>query len=325
MTPSRADEPHPDVRRFLELYESLDVPSYDELSPQRARETFDEFQIGGEPIIDLESIEDRTIDGHDGELPIRVYDSVDVDEDVDGDAGRPIVLYFHGGGWVLGSIETHDDTCRKLAVETGYPVVGVDYALAPEHPFPAGLLDCYSALEWAAETAEELGADSDRLVLAGDSAGGSLAAGTALLARDRGGPDVAYQVLVYPVTGDVTTTDAYVENSDGYVLSADDVTWFQEQYFESEVDLGNVYALPRRAHDLSGLPPATIVTAGFDPLRDDGVAYAERLEDAGVPVTYRNYDDVVHGFFGMIAPPVDLERAHEAYADVVDDLHAVFE
>ncbi|MFC6718642.1 alpha/beta hydrolase [Natrialbaceae archaeon GCM10025810] len=322
MTPTRADEPHPDVQAFLELYESLDTLSFQEVTAREAREMFEQMRVSGESDVELESVEDRTIDGPNGEVPIRIYEP-----GTEGDAGegRPLVLYFHGGGWVIGSIETHDNACRKLADETGYPVVSVDYGLAPEHPFPEGLYDCYASLEWAAEAASKLNADPDRIVLAGDSAGGNLAAATSLLARDRGGPEVAYQLLVYPGTGDVTRTDAYEENGVGYFLTADDMAWFRGHYFEREIDQGNVYAMPRLAHDLSGLPPATVITAGFDPLRDDGATYAERLEEAGVSVSYHHYEDMIHGFFNMVAEPLNLEAAHEAYDAAVADLEAALE
>lgn len=319
MTASRAANPHPEVQAFLELYESMDVPALADLSPGDARDLFEGMAIT-DAGIELASVADRTIDGPGGELAVRIYDP-----DSEPDASRPLILYFHGGGWVVGSVETHDTPCRKLAAETGYPVASVDYRLAPEHPFPEPLLDCYAALEWAADEAAGLPADPDRIVLAGDSAGGNLAAATALFARDRGGPDVAYQLLIYPATGDVTATDAYEENDEGYVLTADEVAWFRDHYLPDAVDRGNVYAVPRRAHDLSGLPPATVVTAGFDPLRDDGALYADRLEACGVPATLRNYDDVIHGFFGMVAEPVDLDRAHEAHADVADDLRDALE
>ncbi|SEH16077.1 acetyl esterase [Natronorubrum sediminis] len=327
MTPSRAPEPHPNIKAFLEMYNSLDTPEFTEVSPQEAREMFEKLRVGGDPVCTLESVDDRTIDGPDGAIDVRIYEPGPSEGGRNGpeDGDRPLIMYFHGGGWVIGSIDTHDDTCRKLATETGYPVVSVDYRLAPEHPFPAGLTDCYAALEWAVDAAPALGADPERLVLAGDSAGGNLAAATALLSRDRGGPDVAYQLLVYPGTGDVTKTAAYTENGEDYFLTTDDMTWFREHYFEHEIDQGNVYAMPRLANDLSGLPPATVVTAGFDPLRDDGAAYADRLEEAGVPVTYRNYDDMIHGFFGMISDPVNLDQAHAAYDDAVGDLRRKLE
>ncbi|ARS90590.1 alpha/beta hydrolase [Natrarchaeobaculum aegyptiacum] len=324
MTLPRAEEPHPDLQRFLELYESLDVPSFDEVSPQEARAQFERMRAGGDPDVEVASVEDRTIDGASGEVTIRIYDPAAEDDGGD-DEDRPFVLYFHGGGWVVGSIETHDHVCRKLADTTGYPVASVDYGLAPEHPFPEGLLDCYAALEWAAGSAPAFGGDPDRIALAGDSAGAALAAGTTLLARDRGGPSIAYQVLVYPGTGDVTETPAYEENDDGYFLTAEDVAWFRDHYFAHDVDEGNVYAMPRRAHDLADLPPATVVTAGFDPLRDDGAAYADRLENAGVPVTSHHYPGMIHGFFSMISPPVDLEAAHGVYERLEADLRTALE
>ncbi|MEY7851292.1 alpha/beta hydrolase [Natrarchaeobius sp. A-rgal3] len=324
MRPTRADELHPDVQSFLERYESLEAPSFDEVSPAEARRMTEELRVTEEPEIELETVENRTIDGPNGEVPIRIYDPETGDGTTNPD-GRPVVIYVHGGGWVIGSLDTHDGTCRKLAADSGYPVVGVDYRLAPEHPFPAGLLDCYATFEWLAEAASDLGGDPDRVVLAGDSAGGNLATATALLARDRGGPEAAYQLLIYPSTGDVESTDAYEENAEGYFLTADDMRWFRDHYFEREIDRGNVYAVPRRAADLSGLPPATVLTAGFDPLRDDGAAYARRLEEDGVPVTYRNYDDVIHAFFGMISEPTSFERAHEAYDDVIGDLRTELE
>ncbi|EMA35652.1 alpha/beta hydrolase [Halobiforma nitratireducens] len=323
MTLPRADEPHPDVQSFLRMYESVDVPDFEEVSPAEARDLFEQLQVGARAEIDLERVEDRTINGPDDDLPIRYYEPR---TDGELEAGNdPLVLYFHGGGWVVGSLETHDVTCRKLAAESGYPVVSVDYRLAPEHPFPAALRDCCAALEWAAENAPDLGADPERIVVAGDSAGGNLAAATALFARDHDGLEPAYQLLIYPSTGDVTETTAYEENGEGYFLTADEVDWFADQYFADEIDRGNVYALPRRANDLSDLPPATVVTAGFDPLRDDGGAYADRLKDDGVPVSHHHYDDVVHGFFGMVGGPIDLERAHEAYDDAVADLRTALE
>jgi acetyl esterase len=318
MSPTRAAEPHPQVRRFLSLYDSLDVPDFSDIGPAEARELFEQLYTT-DPDIDIESIEDRTVDSPAGDVPVRVYDPGTAGED------RPLVVYAHGGGWVIGSIDTHDGTCRKLAATTGYPVVSVDYRLAPEHPFPAGLRDYYAALGWAREAAPEFGADPGRLVVAGDSAGGNLAAAAALLARDHGGPAIAHQLLVYPVTGDATATESYTENAEGYFLTAEQMGWFRAQYFASDIDEGNTYALPRRAADLSGLPPATVLTAGFDPLRDDGAAYVDRLADAGVPVEHYNYDDLIHGFFSMISEPVDLDGAHAAYDEAALALQTALE
>lgn len=319
MNLTRASEPHPEAQAFLEMYEALGVPPFEELPPEEVRRMTEEMRADIDIGIEMESVEDHAVEGPRDGVPVRVYEpgtDTDVDE-------RPLVLYFHGGGWVIGSVETHDPTCRKLSDESGYPVVSVDYALAPEHPFPEGLEDCYAALEWASEKAPELDAEGG-VVVAGDSAGGNLAAATALLARDRDGPEIAYQLLVYPSTGRAEETDAYEENGEGYFLRREDMEWFHDQYFEEETDRGNIYARPRLAYDLSDLPPATVVTAGFDPLRDDGAAYAERLEEAGASVSHHHYEDMIHGFFSMLAGPADLERGHEAHEDVVEDLRAFF-
>ena len=312
LTATRAAEPDPQVQQFLQLYESMDVPELHELTPPQAREVQEQLSQA-EPDIDLPIIEDRSIDGPGGEIPIRLYDPRTDDEQ------RPLLVYFHGGGFVVGSLDTHDGVCRKLAAETGYPVVSVDYRLAPEHPFPAGLTDCYAAVEWAAGAGEELDTDG-RVVVAGDSAGANLAAGVSLLSRDRDGPDIAAQILVYPVTGDATETEAYEQNGEGYFLTTETMEWFHEQYVDDDIDEGNIYASPRLAADLSHLPPATVVTAGFDPLRDDGTAYAQRLADAGNEVRHHNFDGMIHGFFNMIADPVDIDAAHDAYDAVIDDL-----
>ena len=323
MKVTRASEPHPEAQAFLETYEALEVPPFEDLPPEEVRHMTEQMRADIDIGIEMESVEDRKIEGPRGDVPVRVYEPL-TDGDGDGDVDdRPLVLYFHGGGWVIGSVDTHDPTCRKLADESGYTVVSVDYALAPEHPFPEGLQDCYAALEWASETASELNAEGGTVV-AGDSAGGNLAAATALLARDRDGPRIDHQLLVYPSTGRAERTESYEENSEGYFLGSDDMNWFREQYFEDEIDKGNVYARPRLADDLSELPPATVVTAGFDPLRDDGVAYAERLEESGVRVSHRHYEDMIHGFFSMLAGPANLERGHEAHEDVVEELRSSF-
>ena len=312
-----ADEPHPDVQHFLEQLATTAVPELHELEPDEARAVMRQL-LGAEPSVELERVADRTIPGPCGELPIRIYDPATR-------AQAPAIAYFHGGGWVVGDLDTHDASCRKLAAETGAVVLSVDYRLAPEHPFPAALEDCYAALDWLAANAESIGADPDRLVVAGDSAGGNLAAATALLARGREGPEIAYQLLVYPVTGDPTTTSSYEANAEGYLLTTRDMEWFADQYLPREVDRYSILASPRLAADLSGLPPATVVTAGFDPLRDDGAAYADRLQDAGVTVRYRNYPEMIHGFAGMLDEPVSLDRAHELYTDLASDLSAAID
>ncbi|MFC7176204.1 alpha/beta hydrolase [Halosegnis marinus] len=246
-----------------------------------------------------------------GDRPARLYLP-------EGDGPLPTVVFFHGGGFVLGSLDTHDRLCRVLTRESGCGVLSVDYRLAPEHPFPAAVEDAYAAVEWAAATPEAVAGTGD-LAVAGDSAGGTLAAVAALMAAERDGPDLAYQALLYPGVGVDPEQDSVREN-DGIVLTRADLAWFRECYYGSDVHTRNPYADPTNAADLSGVAPATVVTAGFDPLHDGGKAYAEKLVADGVGTRYVNYDDMVHGFATM--PGVD--RADEALADLAGDLAGAF-
>jgi len=251
---------------------------------------------------------DRTIPGPDGEIPIRVYRP-------EGEHPFPTVVYFHGGGFVSGSLESHDALCRYLTRESECVVVSVDYRLAPEHPFPAAVEDAIAATEWVAEHTDALAGSGD-LAVAGDSAGGNLAAVAALAARARGGPDIDYQVLIYPGIG--TREDQQsVRDHAGLVLSEADLEWFRDCYYGSEITLQNPYADPTRACDHSGLPPATVLTAEFDPLRDGGVIYAEQLRDAGVDVRHVDYEGMIHGFVSMTDA---IDRSTDAIADVAGDI-----
>ncbi|MFM7028221.1 MAG: alpha/beta hydrolase [Chakrabartia sp.] len=233
-------------------------------------------------------------------IPARLY----VPEGA-GDAPA-LIAYFHGGGWVLGGLDTHDATCRNLAKESGAAVLSVDYRLAPEARYPAAAEDCYDACIWAEANAAQLGVDTTRLAVAGDSAGGNLAAAVSLMARDRGGPALRHQLLIYPVTDNDLETPSYGANGSGeYFLSTGAMRWFWEHY------LGDIPAdqapLARLLHtpDLSGLPAATVITAEYDPLRDEGDAYAVRLAAAGVPTDHHTAPGMIHGFFGMAAAVPD--------------------
>ncbi|MFT4889253.1 MAG: acetyl esterase [Halobacteriales archaeon] len=235
-----------------------------------------------------------------------------------------MIVYFHGGGFVLGGLDTHDDTCRVLCNAAEAVVVSVDYRLAPEHPFPAAVEDAYAATEWAAAGAASMDGDPERVVVAGDSAGGTLAAAVSLLARDRAdrgepAPDVAYQVLFYPSTAVEGEFPSRSENAEGYFLETADLRYFRDHYLAHELQAYNRYAFPMEACTLAGLPPATVVTAGFDPLRDEGRAFADRLDAAGVDVTSRNYEDVIHGFVSLLGQ-YELSRARQAIEDVAADL-----
>ncbi len=283
------------------------------LTPDQWREAF--ANMPGEATgPELARVESRTIPGPEGEIPVRIYWP-------DGDGPRPGLVYFHGGGFVLCGLDSHDATCRELAAGASCVVVSVDYRLAPEHPFPAAPEDCYAATCWTAENAAELGIEATRLAVAGDSAGGNLAAVVALLGRDRGGPALAHQLLIYPVTDHSFETDSYHENGEGYFLSRDMMRWFWHQYLASEADGESPLASPLRAPDLAGLPDATVLTADYDPLRDEGRSYAERLEKAGVATQYQNYPGVFHGFFAMTS---EIPRARQAMDDACKALRAAF-
>ncbi len=237
---------------------------------------------------------DRTIEGPHGSLPIRIYTPAE--------ARTPmgILMYFHGGGWVLGNLETHDIVCRNLANGAGCVVVSVDYRLAPEHKFPAAPEDCYAATKWAAANAAALDGDPRLLAVGGDSAGGNLAAAVTLMARDRGGPKLCFQLLFYPAISSANDTASQREfAADGFVLSRADMEWFWNHYLDGPADAKNPLACPIMAPNLAGLPPALVLTASHDSLRDEGEAYALAMRKAGVPVALKRYDGVTHGFISF--------------------------
>ena len=239
-------------------------------------------------------VSDRLIPGPEGapELPVRIYRPYE--EDV-APGGAPTVVFFHGGGWVLGNLETHDATARAMCRASAAVVVSVDYRLAPEARFPEPAEDAYAAVCWAAENVAELGGAPGALLVAGDSAGGNLAAVCTLMSRERGGPRIAHQLLIYPSTDPLAGTESRRLNSEGYFLTEASMLWFGAQYFGPDADLTHHYAAPLRA-DLRGLPPAHVVTAGCDPLCDEGRAYAAKLREAGVAVSEAHFPGMFHGF-----------------------------
>jgi len=291
------------------------VPGLHTLPPVEGRKLIDElFQTKGEPE-PVGKVENRTIPGPATDIPVRIFTPK-------GDGPFPALVYFHGGGWVLGSLDSWDAATRMLTNAVECVTVSVDYRLAPEHKFPKPVEDCYAATQWVAENAASIGGDPSRIAIGGDSAGGNLTAAVALMAREHGKPRLAFQLLVYPVTDAAMDTPSMTkECADGYFLTREMMAWFWKQYARDAGDRAHPYASPLRAQNLRGLPPALVLTAEFDPLRDEGEAYGARLREAGVPVTVSRYDGTIHGFFLM---PSVLDQGKKGFAEAVSALRAAF-
>jgi acetyl esterase len=296
----------PEARAYLEASAALGLPSIPEQGAVAAREAarLRAPLLAGEPE-PVERVEDHTLPGPAGPIPVRLYAPA-------ASSPLPVLAFFHGGGWVTGDLDTHDSACRALANRARCLVVAVDFRCAPEHRFPAALEDCWATVEWLHREAAGLGGDPARIAACGDSAGGNLAAAVALRARDRGGPPIAAQVLVYPVLDFDLDTPSYLANGSGYGLTRDAMRWYWEQYLGEEGDGHLPEASPLRAGDLSGLAPALIVTCEYDPLRDEGVAYGRRLAAAGVQVESIDEAGMIHGYFRMAGV---VSRARKSWDD----------
>lgn len=298
---------HPQIQGMLDAAAASGLPPMHTVTVAQARERSRRRRLLLADGPEMAEVRALAIPGPAGPIEARHF--------VPREAPAGLLVYFHGGGWVMGDINDYDPLCRMLATACGVAVLNVGYRLAPEHPFPAAVEDACAAIDWAAANL----LDGRPLVLAGDSAGGNLVAVATQEARRRGGPPIALQVLVYPVTDHDFTRPSYDEHGTGYLLGRDEMAWFWDHYVPERALRDDPRASPIRAADLSGLPPALFVIAEYDPLRDEGLAYAERLAAAGVPVTVRVFDDVIHGFFGYATY---AERADQAVALVGDAVRA---
>jgi acetyl esterase len=287
----------PDAAAVFRAFQEAGRPAYETLSPSEAREYYLQARLVTNPDPpELKSVEPLSIPSPHGSIPARIYTPKTLRQ-TDGLAGG--LVFFHGGGWVIGDLDSHDVACRKLALEGQLIVISVDYRRAPEHKFPAAVDDAIAATAWIAAHARELGIDAGRLLVGGDSAGGNLAAVVALAARDGNGPSISGQVLIYPATDFAMTHASHREPETSILLTHSVIRWFRDHYLNGEADVGDWRASPARASTLAGLPPAYVLTAGADPLRDEGDEYARRLKQAGVAVTLRTFPGQFHGFFTM--------------------------
>ncbi|MDZ7745221.1 MAG: alpha/beta hydrolase [Halobacteriales archaeon] len=299
-----------DLATIVDRFEATGIPDWHTLSVESARELEDDV-FAPERKTEVRYTRDIEIDGPHGTVPIRA-----VRPAVSGEL--PTIVFYHGGLWALGSLDSVEDICRELAVRTPAVVLAVDYRLAPEHPFPAGLDDSIAAYAWARDNADAFGGDRTRVSVAGTSAGANLATGVARFCRDGDIPMPDRQTLLYPMVDDDRTRDSYVENASGPLLSRDAIKHFWEVYLRSPVDRENPYVAPLRG-DQSGLPTTTVVTAGHDPLRDEGVAYVTAMEEFGVEVTHRHYPSMCHGFLSLTDGVAVADEAMDAVADRIVD------
>lgn len=293
---------HPQVQTLLDMLAQMGGPALSDLPPAEARALYK--ALGAmEQGEEVERVDDRHIPGADHDIAIRVYTPHAAVGEAHG-----VLVWLHGGGWVIGDLDTADATCRALANRAGCVVVSVDYRLAPEHLAPAALDDCMTAVAWTVENFELLGVDATKVAVGGDSAGGNLAALVCQRVRDDFGPEIDFQLLVYPVTDLTLSHPSIDENADGYFLTKATMEWFVAHYLGA-ADPKDPRVSPLHAADLRGLPPALVITAEYDPLRDEGEAYAARLQEAGVPTQLSRYDGQIHGFMSM---PAMLDDAKDA-------------
>ena len=304
----------PQAKRIIDATNALGLPPVEQMTPAEARDSMRTRTAALGPAEDVAQVSDHHVPVEGGEITVRCYTPA-------GRGAFPALVFFHGGGWVIGDLFTHDGICRSLANAAACVVASVDYRLAPEHKYPVAAEDAFAATCWVAQHGPQLGIDTRRLAVGGDSAGGNLAAVVSLMSRDRSGPALALQVLVYPATHHSLDTRSYQEHADGYLLTRSAMRWFWNHYLRRADDGAEPYASPLLAEKLGGLPPALVVTAEYDPLCDEGEAYAGRLREAGVPVTLTRYPGMIHGFLRMINL---VDKARAARDEVAAALRKAF-
>jgi acetyl esterase/lipase len=304
----------PQAQRVVDAMAALNLKPVEESTPAEARESIRIRTAALGPFEDVAAVTDHRVPVAGAEITVRTYSP-------GGRGPHPVLVYYHGGGWVIGDLYTHDGLCRSLANAARCVVASVGYRLAPEWKYPVAAEDSYAALRWVETHAIRLGLDPRRVAVGGDSAGGNLATVVSLMARDQGGPGLVHQVLIYPVTDNDLNTRSYVENASGYVLTREGMRWFWNHYLADSRQGLEPHASPLRAPTLAGLPSALVITAECDPLRDEGEAYAARLRDAGVPVTVTRYGGMFHGFVRMTRI---LDKARTALDEIAGSLQKAF-
>lgn len=284
----------PQMQAVLERAAKSALPPYYSVSAVEARRLYKETRAAlYPPVPEVEAVRELAARGPAGPIPLRLYRGLGTAA-----GALPVLVYFHGGGWTIGDLDTHDIVCRTLANRARCAVIAVDYRMGPEHKFPAAVEDCIAATRWVAEQGAALGVDAARIAVGGDSAGGNLATVVAISLRDAGGPPLAFQALVYPATDQRMDSASHAKFGEGYLLTRNNMLWFRDNYL-APADYEDWRASPIRAADLARLPPAHIITAGYDPLVDEGRAYSDRLVAAGVPVLYECFEGMAHGFLTM--------------------------
>ena len=305
----------PQVKAMLDAAQELGLPPLHECSVEEARDRAVKMRPMDATPAPVGQVANVSIPGPAGDLPIRIYSP-------EGKGPFPVLVYFHGGGYVVCNLDTHDQLCHELCNKSDAMIISVDYRLAPENKFPAAIDDCLAATRWLGENAEDLNGDASRIAVAGDSCGGTLATVTNIRIRDEGGPALCGQLLIYPITDYYDPpSQSYLDNADGYFLTRDGMKWFLDHYLSDPAEGHHPHVSPLRCSDVSGLAPAYVITAEFDQLRDEGDNYAQRLKEAGVDTVHKPYPGMIHGFYSQIGV---LDRTEQAINESCDWLKRIF-